>query len=78
MQRKLASSTNAGLIKLESKLGREWNDLLLQEETLWMQKSQVNLLKLRDKNCKLFHSITLIRRRRNMIEAWMDYNGDWI
>lgn len=42
VHRRLDAIHNAGLLKLESKLRREWNDLLLQEETFWMQKSRVN------------------------------------
>lgn len=42
-----------------------------------MQKSRVNWLKLRDKNTKIFHTTTLIRRR-NKIEAWVDGNDEWV
>lgn len=54
-----------GLLKLKFKLKREWAELLLQEESFWMQKSRIDRLRLGDKNTKFFHTSTLIRRRRN-------------
>lgn len=52
------------LEKLEQKLIKEYNDILLQEEIYWFQKSRVQWLQFGDRNTKYFHSTTLIRRRK--------------
>lgn len=78
VQRNLAQRSPAGLLKLESKLKQEWNDILFQEEILWMQKSRVSWLHLGDKNTKFFDTTTIIRRRRNQIESLQDGDGTWI
>lgn len=49
-----------GLLKLESKLKREWADVLLQEEILRMQKSRINKLYFGDMNTCFFHTSTLV------------------
>lgn len=46
---------SAGLLKLESVL-KEWVETLLQEETMWMQKSRIDWLRLGDKNNKFFRT----------------------
>lgn len=76
-QRALAYSPNPGLIKLEEKLKKELNNVLKQEELLWMQKSRVQWLRVGDKNTKFFHNSTLIRRRRSRIEALLNNHGTW-
>lgn len=60
-------SPNVGLIKLERILKREWMEILLQEEVLWVQKSRVNWLCFGDRNRKFFHTSSLSRHRRNKI-----------
>ena len=47
----------------------EW---LLRIETLWRQKSRELWLKLSDRNTKFFHLSTIIRRKRNNIDAIRD------
>lgn len=63
---------------LEEKSKREWTELLLQEELLWLQKSRVDWLNFGDKNMKFFHTSTLILRRTNRIEVLKDEAGEWI
>lgn len=65
-----------GLLKLESKLRLERKELLLQEELLWQQKSN-DWLKPGDRNMKFFHTSTLIRMRKNKIEALINEEGEW-
>ena len=45
---------------------------------MWRQKSRELWLKLWDKNSKFFHLSTIIRRKRNSIDAMRDENGSWI
>ena len=45
---------------------------------VWRQKSKELWLKLGDKNSKFFHLSTIIRRRRNNIDAIKNEEGTWI
>lgn len=60
------------MLRLEVRLKRERKDILLHEDLLWLQKCRNELLKARDNNKKYFHTSTLIRRRRNKVEALLD------
>jgi hypothetical protein len=51
---------------------------LRRNEILCKQKSRDLWLKDGDKNSKFFHLSTLIRRKRNSIDAIRDDDGDWI
>ncbi|XP_057425973.1 uncharacterized protein LOC130719367 [Lotus japonicus] len=62
------------LEKLQRRLWNEYQSVLIQEELLWRQKSRVNWLNHGDKNTRFFHTATMVRRKRNKIEA-LD-NGD--
>lgn len=57
---------------------KERRDIFLREGLLWLQKSHNEWLKARDSNTKYFHTSTLIRRRRNKVEALLDDNGVWV
>lgn len=74
----LDERTSVGLLKLESKLKKEWAEVLLQKELLWLQKSRIDWLRLGDRNTKFFHTIMLVRNRRNKVEALKNGEGDWI
>ena len=63
---------------LEASLQAELSEWLLRSEALWRQKSRELWLKLGDKNTKFFHLSTIIRRKRNSIDAIRDDNGVWI
>ena len=63
---------------LEAALQAELSEWLLRSETLWRQKSRELWLKLGDKNSKFFHLSTIVRRKRNSIDAIRDGNGSWI
>lgn len=78
IQRALAKKTNRYLLNLEKELREERSLLLRQEEILWHQKSHEEWLKVGDGNTKYFHTSTLIRRRRNIIEALLNTEGQWV
>ena len=59
---------------LQSKL-TEW---LTRSEILWKQKSRELWLKEGDRNTKFFHLSTIIRRRRNNIDAIKSEEGLWV
>lgn len=63
---------------LEAALQAELTKWLLQSEAIWRQKSRDLWLKLGDKNSKFFHLSTIVRRKRNNINAICDRNGSWI
>lgn len=45
---------SVGLLKLERKLKRELANVMLQEESLWMQKSRIDWHRMGDRNTKNF------------------------
>ncbi|KAI8563661.1 hypothetical protein RHMOL_Rhmol03G0126400 [Rhododendron molle] len=63
---------------LESDLRKEYNEILLQEETLWFQKSRSKWITLGEKNTRYFHLSTIIRRRRSKITMLKDDSNIWI
>lgn len=75
VQSALPVATIASLLKLESRLKRDWEDMLLQEEIVWKQKSRASWLRFGDKNTRYFHTTTLISRR-NKLEALQDDHGE--
>ena len=62
----------------EAHLQADLNEWLLRNEILWKQKSREVWLKEGDKNSKFFHLSTIIRRRRNSIDAVKNDSGEWI
>lgn len=78
VQRSLATRVTTRLLRLEEKLKKELNEILVQEEMLWKQKSRIEWLKEGDRNTKFFHTTMLIRRRRNRVDALLDDNGEWV
>ena len=62
----------------EAHLQAKLNEWLLRNEILWKQKSREVWLKEGDKNSKFFHFSTIIRRRRNSIDALKNDSGEWI
>ena len=62
----------------EAHLQAELNEWLLRNEILWKQKSREVWLKEGDKNSKFFHLSTIIRRRRNSIDAVKNDSREWI
>lgn len=56
-----------GLIKLDIKLKKELEEVLVQEEMFWFQKSQEEWIQSGDRNKKYYHASTMVRRARNRI-----------
>jgi hypothetical protein len=52
----------------ELQLQNTLDNLLLQEESLWRNKSRETWLTCKDLNTKFFHTSTIIKRRRNAID----------
>ena len=55
----------------------DYNQTLLQKELLWFQKSRSNWVQFGDRNTKYFHTTTIIRRRKNRVEALRREDGSW-
>nr|KYP65630.1 LINE-1 reverse transcriptase isogeny [Cajanus cajan] len=64
-------------MRLEKTLQVELNEVSLQEEFLWFQKSREKWVKFGDRNSKFFHAQTLSRRRRNKVRGLFFPNGTW-
>lgn len=57
---------------------REYEQVLVNEEILWFQKSRLKWLVFGDHNTKLFHSTTIIQRRKNKDETIQKDDGSWV
>ncbi|XP_052290822.1 uncharacterized protein LOC127900258 [Citrus sinensis] len=78
IQRALEKYTSQGLLELELKLKTELEEVLIQEEIFWLQKSRKDWLLLGDRNTSYYHQKTLSRRRHNHITAIQNNAGSWI
>ncbi|KAG7556773.1 Reverse transcriptase domain [Arabidopsis suecica] len=66
------------LLEREAALIKEFDVVLEQEEVLWFQKSREKWISLGDRNTSYFHTSTIIKRRRNRIEALKNEEGQWV
>ena len=78
IQKEMAVRPTASLIDLEKQLLRDLDTILNQELELWALKSRVNWLVQRDRNTSFYHISTLVRRKRNQIDAIKNSVGEWI
>ena len=62
----------------EAKLKFGLNTWLSRNETMWRQKSRETWLKDGDRNSKFFHISSIVRRRRNYIDAIRDDDSKWL
>ena len=69
------SNTNTNM---ENSIQTKLNGWLASLETVWRQKSRETWLKEGDRNSRFFHLSTVIRRKRNSIDAIKSDSGDWI
>lgn len=69
---------NLSLIKLDAKLRRDLDLVLIQGETLWYQKAHVEWLKDGDRNTAFFHLSTIIRKWKTRIVAINNDANEWL
>jgi hypothetical protein len=62
----------------EAKLQNDLSIWLSRNESMWRQKSRETWLKDGDHNSKFFHISTIIRRKKNSIDAIRGEDGVWI
>jgi hypothetical protein len=67
-----------GNVMEEAKLQAGMNSWLSQNELMWRQKSCETWLKDGDRNSKFFHISTVVRRRRDFIDAIRGDDSEWI
>ena len=75
VQSKEMNESNA---RKEAALQCELEEWMRRNEVLWRQKSREVWLKDGDKNSKFFHLSTIIRRRKNSIDAIKAEDGSWL
>ncbi|KAH9788525.1 reverse transcriptase domain-containing protein [Citrus sinensis] len=78
IQAALENYSSRGLMRLEAQLRKELETVMGQEEILWWQKSRKDWIMHGDRNTRFFHQKTIVRRRRNRIEAIQDSSGNWL
>ena len=69
IQESLAVCPNDHLINLEKMLRNDFAKVAKLEEEFWAMKSRILWLVEGDRNTSFYHTITLVRRRRNRIYA---------
>ncbi|KAH9661422.1 reverse transcriptase domain-containing protein [Citrus sinensis] len=78
IQRILETKPNHNLTRLEVKLQKDLEEVLTQEELLWLQKSRRDWTLYGDRNTAYFHKKTLTSRRQNRITVIQNDDGQWI
>ncbi|XP_039002736.1 uncharacterized protein LOC120129249 [Hibiscus syriacus] len=78
IDRALITRYSQRLVDLQHVLEYELEQVLQQEESLWLQKSRTQWVLHGDKNTKYFHACKMMRRRRNHMGALKDMNGNWV
>ncbi|KAK8615567.1 hypothetical protein V6N13_017152 [Hibiscus sabdariffa] len=77
IQKSLCQRRSRFLIKLESELMIEMENLLDQEELLWKQKSRSDWVVSGDRNTRYFHRKAICRIQKNKITALKLPSGIW-
>jgi hypothetical protein len=78
IQKALARHPSSSLLRLQSNLSDELNQILNLEEELWAIKSCTNWLVSGERNTSYFHISTLTRRSANRINGIKDDAGNWL
>ncbi|KAK3182691.1 hypothetical protein Dsin_029977 [Dipteronia sinensis] len=73
----VTSHIRSGSWERISKVEKELDSLLQQEEDYWRQRSRVTWLQSGDKNSKYFHWRVSVRKRRNLIHGLYGETGRW-
>ncbi|KAK8663856.1 hypothetical protein V6N13_083661 [Hibiscus sabdariffa] len=72
VQRALSTKSSRFLLKLESKLLVELENILDQDELLWWQKSRTDCILLGDRNTRYFHRRAVCRKQQNRVSSlWL-------
>ncbi|XP_028786509.1 uncharacterized protein LOC114742412 [Neltuma alba] len=71
-------SLSPELLDLQRQLGKELDEVLLQESLIWAQKARSDWQIYGDKNTKYYHNRANNRRKRNFIGAIKNELGDWV
>ena len=77
IQQCLETVDSIRLRQLEKELQEDYNNVLLQEELFWFQKSREQWVRLGDRNTRFFHMQTVMRRKRNKIHGLFMDDGSW-
>lgn len=77
VQHSLERVDSVQLVMLKHQLQRDYDQILFQEEMLWYQKSQEMWIKLGDRNTKIFHAQTQVRRQRSKVRGLTLPGGVW-
>src|ERR1044072_4026269 len=77
VQQELDWRETEAMLRLEHELREEYEEILLQEELMWYQKSREQWVRFGDRNTNFFHTQTVIRRKRNKIHGMFIGNGVW-
>lgn len=78
IQKRLGSCNTKGLLKLEKKLRKDLDEVLLQEEIMRFQQSKEQWIVSGDRNTRFYHTAARIRKTRSSIKALMDNEGIWV
>lgn len=78
IQKGLALWPSQYLIDLDRNLREDYKGWLEKERTLWRQKSSANWLLEGERNTRIFHSTTIMNRKRNRILALKDGHEQWV
>ncbi|XP_028795232.1 uncharacterized protein LOC114750796 [Neltuma alba] len=71
------SGSSEQLDQAKKELWAQIEEVLSQEEVMWLQKSRCNWYHQGDHNTKYFHSLASSRQRHNKIEALKLESGEW-
>lgn len=78
IQRAIANAAPTRILKLETKLQLELDEILKQEELLWFQQSREDWITSGDLNTRFYHASLLTKKKRRKISIFQDGEGNWI
>ncbi|XP_061358833.1 uncharacterized protein LOC133303021 [Gastrolobium bilobum] len=74
----LSFQYNSNLVNLRKSFWKDLETILLREELTWFQRSRSRWIKYGDRNTRYFHANTVAKRRRNIIDALKNDDGEWV